>query len=187
MSKIGIIIGSTRPNRIGGQIASWVLDIVSDIPDMSFELVDLAEWNLPLLNEPGIAAKDEYVHEHTRAWSKQINSEDAYIFITPQYNWGYPAALKNAIDYLYKEWNGKPAVIISYAHRGGGRAAAQLRQVLEGVRMLPATTMPAIAFNDAMLTETGALRDPHDSFSQYVDVIKDSLKELVDLLKKRES
>ena len=103
---------------------------------------------------------------------------DGYFFVTPQYNWGYPASLKNALDHLFNEWTGKPAVIVSYGHRGGGKAAAQLRQVLEGLRMRPADAMPAITFSQEMLTADGRLRDPATDFLPYVEAIEQAAEEL---------
>ncbi len=126
-SRIYIVIGSTRPNRIGRQAAEWVLSNLPPSTVFEAELLDLNDWVLPLSDEPEIPAAGIYVHEHTRAWSRKIATADGYIFVTPQYNWGYPASLKNALDHLFKEWNGKPAVIVSYGHHGGGKAATQLR------------------------------------------------------------
>lgn len=89
--KIQIIIGSTRPKRIGKQIVEWILTVISNTQGIEFEIVDIASFNLPLLDEPEYAALGNYVHDHTKAWSKCIASADGYIFVTPQYNWGYPA------------------------------------------------------------------------------------------------
>ncbi|MGH9691424.1 MAG: NADPH-dependent FMN reductase [Candidatus Acidiferrales bacterium] len=177
MRKVEIIIGSTRPKRIGEQVAEWVLSLVSGTRDIEFELVDLARWPLPN-DEPNIPANQEYMHEHTKAWSRQVSAGDGYVFVTPQYNWGYPASLKNAIDHLYKEWLGKPAAIMSYGHRGGAKAAAQLRQVLEGLHMDPVTTMPAIAFTNEMLAENGRLLDPARDFAPYAESVKTAIEEL---------
>jgi NAD(P)H-dependent FMN reductase len=183
MWKVAIIISSTRPNRIGADIAHWVLSVISGTKDLEFELVDLAKWPLPD-DEPGVPAIHEYVHEHTKAWSRQISSADGYIFVTPQYNWGYPASLKNAIDHLYKEWKGKPAVIISYGHHGGGKAAAQLRQVLDGLKMRPTTAMPGITFTNEMLTDAGRLKHPNVDFAQYAEGVRNATEELAEKLRK---
>ena len=177
MRKIEVIIGSTRPKRIGRQIAEWVVSAIPAADGLEFELVDLADWPLPN-DEPGVPANHEYVHEHTKAWSRKVSAGDAYVFVTPQYNWGYPASLKNAIDHLHKEWLGKPAAIVSYGHRGGGKAAAQLRQVLDGLHMRPVETMPAITFNNEMLDEKGRLRNPERDFANYAETVKTALGEL---------
>lgn len=157
--KIGIIICSQRKPRVGDQIAAYVLETLeSSNPQsstaanqpISFTLIDLLEWNLPLFDEPVIPSKithhSQYAHSHSQAWSIEVQRYDAFIFVTPQYNWGYPASVKNAIDYLFNEWNGKPAMIVSYGGHGGSKSAQQLRQVLCGVRMKPTETMPALTF-----------------------------------------
>ncbi|GES64571.1 NADPH-dependent FMN reductase [Aspergillus terreus] len=151
--RIGLIVCSQRSPRAGLQIGQFVLHtIASGFPAADVSLIDLAEWNLPLYNEPDIPSQitsvDQYTHAHTKAWSKEISSHDAFIFVTPQYNWGYPASIKNAIDYLYHEWKGKPALIVSYGGHGGGKAAAQLHQVLQGVRMNPMSRRISLTFPD---------------------------------------
>lgn len=139
--KIGIIVCSTRTPRVCPQIAQFVQTTIHSIKPVpsTTHLIDLATWNLPMYNEPGIPSQikdpSEYTHAHTRAWSAEIARYDAFIFVTPQYNWGYPAVVKNAIDYLYDEWSGKPAAVVSYGGHGGGKANRQLREVLAGVRM----------------------------------------------------
>jgi len=189
VKEVQIIIGSTRPNRIGRQVAEWVSRGIAEAgagaANFAAELLDLAEWNLPFLDEPGVPAGGHYVHEHTRAWSRKIAGADGFVFVTPQYNWGYPAALKNALDHLFREWNGKPAVIVSYGYHGGGKAAAQLRQVLEGLRMRPAATMPAITFSHAMLAGDGRLRDTTEDFACYADELARAAGELAGLLGER--
>ncbi|KAJ5911081.1 uncharacterized protein N7473_000384 [Penicillium subrubescens] len=110
------------------------------IPTPQLSLIDLSTHPLPFFNEPTIPSQikhpSEYSHEHTRAWSAEITSYAAFIFAVPQYNWGYPAVVKNAIDYLYHEWSGKPAFVVSYGGHGGGKCNRQLREVLEGVKMI---------------------------------------------------
>lgn len=136
-SKILVIIGSVRGQRICPQIAQWVAHAGRQTTARDIEVVDLKDWKLPMDDEPGIPAAHDYVNDHTKAWSRKIAEAGAIVFVAPQYNWGYPAVLKNAIDHLYKEWHGKPAMIVSYGHRGGGKCASQLRQVLKGVHMKP--------------------------------------------------
>ena len=100
-NRVGIIIGSTRPNRIGEQIAGWVFSNIAETEGLEFNLIDLAAWNLPMINVPGIPAHDKYIYEHTKKWSNEISSYQAFLFITPQYNWGYPASLKNSLDFFW--------------------------------------------------------------------------------------
>jgi NAD(P)H-dependent FMN reductase len=175
-----VIMGSTRANRLCPTIASWVIGIAQAATSLNFELVDLADWPLPMTDEPGIPAGGVYVHEHTRAWSRKIDGADAFIFVTPQYNWGYPAPLKNAIDHLHKEWRGKPVVIVTYGGHGGNKCAAQLRQVAEGLDMRPAATMPGITLTREMIE--GAPVDPEKDFQAHSEAIRQSLAELLHLL-----
>lgn len=127
---IGIIIGSTRPGRVGNIIGQWVHEIAIKRGDARYEIVDLADYRLPLLDEPVPAAMGQYTHPHTVAWSNKIQSFDGYIFVTPEYNHSIPGALKNAIDYLYHEWNNKAAGIVGYGAAGGGSAVESLRMIL---------------------------------------------------------
>jgi NAD(P)H-dependent FMN reductase len=132
MIKIGIVIGSTRPGRNGVAVAQWVYELAKARrrPDAEFELVDLAEHNLPLFDEPGPPAKGQYVHAHTKAWSNRVRGFDAYVFVTPEYNHSTSGALKNAIDCLHGEWIDKAACFVSYGSMGGARAVEHLRVVL---------------------------------------------------------
>lgn len=184
--KIGIIIGSTRPNKIGGQVAEWVSQQVQKTPDLQFTLVDLEKWNLPLFNEPGMPLNgpQTYVHVHTKKWSQEIASYDGYIFVTPQYNCGYPASLKNAIDYLYVEWKNKPAIIVSYGFQNGGeKAATQLKQVLDCFNMKLTSTMPAIGLSHTMLNEKKKLKNTAEDFKLYQETILNAVNELDENLK----
>jgi NAD(P)H-dependent FMN reductase len=126
MNNIAIILGSTRPNRNGEAVAKWVFDLASKRTDASYELVDVKEFNLPLLDEPIPASQGKYSKEHTKRWAEKIASFDAFIFVTPEYNHSIPGALKNAIDFLYKEWNNKAAGFVSYGAVGGARAVEHL-------------------------------------------------------------
>lgn len=153
LHKIGVILGSTRSPRVCPQIVTFITEMLTPLlsPNTELSIIDLSINTLPLFDEPGIPAKitssNDYAHTHTQAWSELITSHSAFIFITPQYNWGYPASLKNALDYLYNEWKGKPAMIVSYGGHGGNHAAAQLRIVLEGgFKMKVVKEMSALTF-----------------------------------------
>ena len=135
MIKIGIILGSTRPNRNGEQVARWVLDIASRRIDAAFELVDLRDYPLPHLDEPMSPAMGQYQHDHTKAWSAKIASFDGYVIVTPEYNHSTSGVLKNAIDYLYNEWNNKAVGFVSYGALGGTRAAEHLRLICGELQM----------------------------------------------------
>ena len=136
MLKIGIIVGSTRPGRKAGAVAEWLYEILKSRKDAEFEIVDIAEYNLPLLDEPVPPTLNQYTKAHTKNWSAKIASLDAFIFVTPEYNHGTSAALKNAIDFLFYEWNNKAAGFVSYGGAGGVRAVENLRLVMERSRSL---------------------------------------------------
>jgi NAD(P)H-dependent FMN reductase len=132
---IGIILGSTRPNRNGAQVARWVLDVASQRDDAQFEVVDLLDHPLPHLDEPLPPSLGQYAHDHTKAWAETIASFDGYVIVTPEYNHGTSGVLKNAIDYVYAEWNNKAVGFVSYGTVGGARAAEHLRLVVAELQM----------------------------------------------------
>lgn len=134
-SRIAVVVGSTRPARICPGVAAWAQAELQAGSPLHYELLDLAEVDLPLLDEPLKAALQNYRHEHTRQWSRRVLSFDGFLFVFPQYNWGYPAVLKNALDYLYVEWRDKPASVFTYGTRGGNKGAQQLLTVLHGLHM----------------------------------------------------
>ena len=130
MIRIAIIIGSTRPGRKGEAVAKWVYEIAQKRSDAEFELVDVKDFNLPLLDEPVPPSLGQYAKEHTKVWAAKVDSFDAYVFVTPEYNHGTSGALKNAIDFLYKEWNNKAAGFVGYGGASGTRAVENLRLVM---------------------------------------------------------
>ena len=130
MLKVAIILGSTRPGRNGEAVAKWAYEIARKRHDADFEFVDIKDFNLALLDERMPPVMGQYTHQHTRAWSEKIASFDAYVFVTPEYNHGTSAALKNAIDFLYHEWTNKAAGFISYGATAGARAVEHLRLVM---------------------------------------------------------
>ncbi len=130
MLRIAIIIGSTRPGRKAEPVARWVHGIASKRTDAQYEIVDIKDYGLPLLDEPVPPSLGQYSQPHTLAWSAKIAAFDAFVFVTPEYNHGTSGALKNAIDYLYREWNNKAAGFGSYGSAGGARAVETLRLVM---------------------------------------------------------
>ncbi len=130
MVKIGIIVGSTRPGRKADTVAKWVYGIAQKRTDAQFEIVDIADFNLPLLDEPVPPSMAQYSKPHTKAWAAKIASFDGYVFVTPEYNHAPGAALKNALDFIYAEWNNKAAGFVSYGSAGGARAVEQLRLIM---------------------------------------------------------
>ncbi len=149
MTRIGIILGSTRPNRNGEQVARWVYDIAAQRSDAEFELVDLRDYPLPHLDEPLPPSMGQYQNEHTRQWADKIASFDGFVFVTPEYNHSTSGVLKNAIDYLYAEWNNKAAGFVSYGAVGGARAAEHLRLVAGELQMADVRQQVALS----LLTE----------------------------------
>jgi NAD(P)H-dependent FMN reductase len=135
MTRIGIILGSTRPNRNGEQVANWVFDLASRRDDAEFELIDLRDYPLPHLDEPLPPSLGQYQHEHTKQWAATIASFDGFVIVTPEYNHGTSGVLKNAIDYLYAEWNNKAVGFVSYGAVGGARAVEHLRLVAGELQM----------------------------------------------------
>jgi NAD(P)H-dependent FMN reductase len=135
MLRIAIIIGSTRPGRNGEAVATWVDEIAHKRSDAEFEVVDIKDFKLPLLDEPVSPIIGQYSQPHTKVWAAKIGSFDGYVFVTPEYNHGISGALKNAIDFLFAEWNNKAAGFVSYGGAGGARAVEQLRLVLAEVQI----------------------------------------------------
>ena len=129
MLKIQIITGSTRPSRVNDQVAKWIYRIASDRADLDVELVDIADYDLGILDEPKPASSGQYEKEHTINWSAKISQADGYIFISPEYNHGVSGALKNAIDFLYNEWNNKAAGFVGYGNAGAARSIEHLRSI----------------------------------------------------------
>jgi NAD(P)H-dependent FMN reductase len=139
---VAVILGSTRPNRHSEPVARWVLGRAALRSDLEADLIDLAQVDLPMYDEPAPSIMGDYAHEHTRAWAATIARYDAFVFVTPEYNRSIPAVLKNAIDFLYGEWNDKAAGFVSYgADAGGARAIEHLRVVLGELRVADVRTM----------------------------------------------
>ena len=147
--RIAIVIGSTRPGRNGEAVANWVYKIAQKRSDAEFELVDIRDFNLPLLDEPMPPSMGQYSKPHTKAWAARIGSFDGYVFVAPEYNHGISGALKNAIDFLFAEWNNKAAGFVSYGGAGGARAVEQLRLVLAEVQIATVRNQVLLSmFND---------------------------------------
>ena len=140
MLDIAIVIGSTRPGRKAEAVAQWVHGLASARNDARFELVDILDYGLPLLDEPVPPSQDKYSKPHTLKWAAKIAQFDGYVFVTPEYNHGTSGALKNALDFLFKEWNDKAAGFVSYGSAGGVRAVEQLRCVMGELRIADVRT-----------------------------------------------
>jgi NAD(P)H-dependent FMN reductase len=173
MTKIGIILGSTRPGRNGEAVAKWVTEIASRRDDAAFELVDLADFPLPHLDEPMSAAWGSYQNEHTKAWSAKIAEFDGFVFVTPEYNHSTSGVLKNALDYLYAEWNNKAAAFVSYGGVGGARAVEHLRLIASELQL--ATVRAQVAISLITEFENYTTFKPGDHLEPQVDTMLDQL------------
>jgi NAD(P)H-dependent FMN reductase len=144
-----VIIGSTRPGRVGPAVADWIAKRAKQQGDFQVEVTDLAELNLPLFDEPHHPRLGRYVHQHTMDWSAIVEESDAFVFVIPEYNHTFNAAIKNALDYLHSEWQNKPAGIVSYGGASGGAHAARaLEPVLGALSMVPAGTVSVQAVRE---------------------------------------
>lgn len=156
MPKLHIIIASTRPKRVGPTIARWFHTFAVGHSKFDIELVDLADFNLPILDEPIHPRLKQYQHDHTKAWSASVEAADAFIFVTPEYNFGPPPSLLNALNYLYQEWNYKPAAFVSYGGVSGGLRAVQMEKLtLTTLKMMPIIEQVTIPFFSQHISDTG--------------------------------
>lgn len=181
MSRVMIIIGSVRPGRIGLPVAHWVRDRV-EAAGHEVDLVDLAELNLPFMDEPEFPGKRAYTKPHTIAWSARVEQADAVLLVSPEYNHSYSPALKNAIDYLMLEWQGKPVGVVSYGGASGGlRGAAALDAVLTTIGMVRVPVDVAINGPHAHVADGVFTPDPKheaaltkqiDALGRYAEVLR---------------
>jgi NAD(P)H-dependent FMN reductase len=163
MAKIKIITGSNRPGRFNPQPVAWIKSIAETVPGIEVEVLDLVEINLPFLDETMPPMMGQYEHAHTKAWAAKIGEADGFVFVTPEYNHAYPAVLKNAIDYLFAEWNYKPVAFVSYgAIAGGARAVEQLRTLASVLNMFALKEQVAIANYWGGLNESGEYQFTED-------------------------
>lgn len=173
--RIGIIIGSTRPGRHGEKVATWVHEKSQRRAGYAYELVDLRDFALPLLDEAMPPSMGQYEHEHTKAWASRIDSYDGFIFVTPEYNHSTSGALKNAIDYLYAEWNNKAAAFVSYgAASSGMRAVEHLRQIAAEIQIADVRQQLAFSlFTDFENWDTFVPGPQHeDAFTTMLDQLE---------------
>lgn len=143
--KIGIVLGSTRPGRLGAQVADWVLAQAGQRTDATYELVDLKDFDLPLLDEVIPPSQAQYQNDHTKAWAAKVAEFDGYVFVTPEYNHSTSGALKNALDFVYGEWNNKAAGFVSYGAAGGVRAVEHLRLIVGELQIADVRQQVAIS------------------------------------------
>lgn len=185
MSKptLTIVIGSTRPGRVGPKFATWFRSLAIAHDGFDVELVDLAELNLPFLDEPSHPRLRQYVHQHTIDWSRTVERSDAFVFVTPEYNFGYSAALKNAIDYLSQEWADKAVGFVSYGGVAGGtRAVQQLKQVVTALKMIPVAESVNLPFFTQFIDDSGTVQ-PNDVMTRSADAMLDELARITALIR----
>lgn len=163
---VQLIIGSTRQNRLSPTIANWIKDQVAGYEDLELEIIDLKEVNLPLFDEPLPPSMVPASSPAANAWRAVVEKADAFIFLTSEYNAGYPAPLKNAIDYLRDEWKNRPLAIVSYGFGGGTSAARQLKEVFERIRA--DIVEPSVNIDiTTILNEQGGITDPTTALGEY--------------------
>src|SRR5215210_7910577 len=147
MDNIKIITSTTREGRKGIAVAAWITELVKQTNRYNVELLDLAEINLPFMDEPAHPRLQQYKYEHTKKWSETIGAADAFIIVLAEYNFGFPAPIKNAIDYLFNEWKYKPVAFVSYGGVSGGlRSTQMLKQVVTALNMMPVVDQVNIPF-----------------------------------------
>ena len=175
MPKLLIVIGSTRPGRAGVPISEWIEREARAHGGFDVEVADLAAIGLPLMDEAAHPRLRQYEHDHTKAWSATADAADALVMVTPEYNYGFPAPLKNAIDFLHAEWKHKPVGIVSYGGVAAGtRAAQMLKQVVTALSMMPLQEAVSIPFHAQSIDEDGELR-PNEVMEQSVTAMLDAL------------
>lgn len=173
MINIGIILGSTRPGRVGEQVADWVAKIAAERTDAAFESIDLRDQQLPHLDEPLSPMLGRYQQEHTKSWAATVARFDGYVFVTAEYNHGLPGALKDAIDFLHAEWADKAAGVVSYGVAGGTGSAAQLRQMFGQLAI--ADVSAQLALNLRFEFENYRLFQPTDAHADQLNVLLDQV------------
>ncbi len=175
MPSLHIIIASTRPGRAGLPIAEWFYERAVAHGGFDVELVDLAAIDLPMMDEPNHPRLRDYTHQHTKDWSAKVDGADAFVIVTPEYNYGFTAPMKNALDYLHQEWLHKPVGFVSYGGIAAGtRAVQMLKQVVTTLRMLPVFESVNIPFHTQFIDEDGRVV-ANEIMEQAADAMLDEL------------
>ncbi|HTN12025.1 MAG TPA: NAD(P)H-dependent oxidoreductase [Acetobacteraceae bacterium] len=157
--RLNVIIASTRPGRVGPSVARWFHEFAAGQGKFDAHLVDLADFKLPLYDEPVHPARQQYQHAHTKAWAESVAAADAYVFVTPEYNYNPTPALVNALNYVYREWNYKPCGFVSYGGVSGGLRAVQTAKLLvTTLKMMPMMEGVALPMVASLLADDGAFR-----------------------------
>lgn len=178
MPALHVVIASTRPGRVGLPVGQWFAQAAREHGAFDVEIVDLAELSLPFMDEPNHPRLRQYTRQHTRDWSAKVAAADAFAFVMPEYNYGFTAPLKNAIDYLHHEWHYKPVGLVSYGGISAGlRAAQMIKQVVTTVKMFPLPEAVSIPFVAQFIDDEGVLR-PNQTMEQAASVMLDELASL---------
>ncbi len=184
MLKLQIIVASTREGRSGLRVAQWFLDRAREHGKFDVELVDLAELDLPLLNEPRHPRFAQYEHSHTKRWSEIVNSAAAYVFVTPEYDHAPPASLVNALQYLSREWAYKPGAFVSYGGVSAGTRGVQMaKEILSALKVVPLLETVAIPFFAQHLDKETGVFDPGPTQSQAATAMLDELLKWAEALR----
>ncbi|MFE3247125.1 NADPH-dependent FMN reductase [Streptomyces sp. NPDC059209] len=174
--KIAIVLGSTRPGRNGEGVARWAHGIAARRDDAEFELVDIADFKLPHLDEVVPPAMGQYTQDHTLAWAEKVASFDGYLFVTPEYNHSTSGALKNAIDFVYAEWNNKAAGFVSYGSVGGTRAVEHLRLIMSELQVATVRSQVALSLYTDFVSVSGVVEfTPAEHHRAALDTTLDQL------------
>lgn len=184
MFNLKIIIVSTRPGRKGPLVGAWTYEAIKDHPAFKVSVVDLAEIDLPMMNEPNHPRMKKYQHQHTLDWSNSIEEADAFIIVTPEYNFGYPAPIKNALDYLFHEWSNKPVAFVSYGGVAGGtRSVQMLKQVVSAFNMMALSEAVHIPFFAKLINDQNQF-DPGQTLDKSVEAMMTALTNWTEALNK---
>jgi NAD(P)H-dependent FMN reductase len=183
MPSLMIIVGSTRPGRVGLPVARWVLEAATASGRFDrIDLADLAAIDLPFMDEPSHPRRRRYEHQHTRDWSARVDAADAFVLVTPEYNYGMPAPLKNAIDYLHHEWTYKPVGFVSYGGVSGGTRSVQMaKQVVTAFPMVPVPSV-VVPFVHQHLDDDGVIK-PNETMERAATVMFDEMARVAEALR----
>lgn len=175
MPRLAVIVASNRPGRVAAPVAEWFTEVARRHGGFDVDVLDLAAIDLPFLDEPSHPRLRQYEHAHTRAWSERVESADAFVMVTPEYNYGMPAVLKNALDYLHHEWAYKPVAFVSYGGVSAGTRAVQMaKQVVTTLRMFPIAEAVSIPFVSQFLDDEQRLV-PNDVMDGAAKAVLDEL------------
>ncbi len=174
MPRLHVIVASTRPGRVGPAIAEWFVEHAEKFGKFDVRLVDLVDFDLPLLDEPNHPSAREYTKQHTKDWSASVDAADAFVLVAPEYNYSINAALKNAIDYLYHEWAYKPVAFVSYGNSSAGLRAVQMtKQVVTTLKMVPLPEVVAVHYVGQHIDDSGKFNGTSDMADAAAGVLEE--------------